>query len=583
MSSFKPSETPSSESIWADTLQKPPLPDKAGAELAPYQLQEQARQRAKQQPVLQKIFKMIKGQSDLFRELIINADCTEKRVALLNNGILEKFEIESMGQQSLVGAIYKGRIQNLEPGLKAAFVDIGEDKNAFLHYWDILPEAGEDGSIEIVHENRTEEQRRLKEKVSLKDIPHLYPIGTPIVVQITKTQINNKGPRTTTNLALPGRYLVLMPYDGQCGISRKIEDKKERERLKKIIKKISLPPGMGIIVRTAGEGKKLRYFVRDLYLLLAKWETICKKIENSPKPSLLYQEPGLIERTVRDFLTEDVDRVLVDNEDDYQTMLELTRVISPRSQSKIQLYKDNIPIFERFGIERQIEQTFMRRVSLPSGGEIVIEETEALTAVDVNTGSHKGQNRDGKDFILQANLEAAKEVARQVMLRNIGGLIIIDFIDMKNKRDRGTVYDCMVRAMHEDKAKNHVLPISPLGIMQISRQRYKESTASSLYTACPYCQGKGTVKSARTISVQVQRKAISIIRHIREKQNKPSPVLPLQVFLHPQVLERIRTEDYSFFSDTETRHNVRFSFKSDPLFHIENFKIIHGDSGQELH
>ena len=230
-------------------------------------LKKAARKRAKKQPMLQKIVKAIKREDNTFRELIINSEPLEKRVALLEDGVLEKFEIERVGENRMVGAIFKGQIQNLEPGLKAAFVDIGQEKNAFLHYWDIIP-TNNDSAVEIVRENRTEEQKRRKDKVSLKDIPKIYPIGTDIVVQITKAQIGDKGPRTTTNLAIPGRYMVLMPYSGQCGISRKIEDPRERNRLKKVLGKLTIPEGMGVIVRTAGEGKQLRFFIRDLHILL---------------------------------------------------------------------------------------------------------------------------------------------------------------------------------------------------------------------------------------------------------------------------------------------------------------------------
>lgn len=542
-------------------------------------LQQEAKKRAKQQPILQKIIKTLKGEGKNFRELIINSEALEKRVALLINGVLEKFDIERTNEQSMVGAIYKGKIQNLEPGLKAAFVDIGEDKNAFLHYWDILPEAN-DSTVEFVRDNKTAAQKQ--SKVSLKDIPGLYPIGTNIVVQITKAQIGTKGPRTTTNIAIPGRYIVLMPYGGQCGISRKIEDRNERKRLKDIISNLTLPEGMGIIIRTAGEGKKLRYFVRDLHMLLQKWQGICDKIDMPTAKGLIYQEPSIIERTVRDFLTEEIDRILVDNEDDFKQMLDFIENISPRSKSKVQLYKDNISIFERFNIERQIDQTFMRRVPLPSGGEIVIEETEALTSIDVNTGSHRLSDSDPKNFILQVNLEAANEICRQIRLRNIGGLIIMDFIDMKNKRDRNTVYDAMRDQMDKDRAKTHILPISPLGIMQMSRQRYKESTSSGLYTRCPYCSGKGTVKAARTMSVQIQRKAISLIRNIRNKDMPIKEQLHLRIFLHPTVLERLRHEDEKLLLETEALYNVRLAFRADPLYHIENFKIVDAATGKEL-
>jgi ribonuclease G len=562
----------------ADLRNKPA--EKAPELIDADELNQQARKREKKQPIIQRIIKAIKREDRAFTELIINSEPLEKRVALLRDGVLEKFEVERAGEIREVGAIYKGRIQNLEAGLKAAFVDIGEPKNAFLHYWDILPAANDSG-VEIIKDNTSAEQKKRREKITVKDIPQLYPVGTEIMVQITKGQIGSKGPRTTTNIALPGRFLVLMPHSGQLGISRKIEDRKERNRLKDILRKLTLPEGMGLIIRTAGEGKKPRYFVRDLAILLKRWEVINERLNAAKKPACLYVEPDIIGRTVRDFLTEDIDRVLVDNAEDCEKMVAEVAKISSRSRSKIVQFKENIPIFERFNIERQIEQTYMRRVPLPSGGEIVIEETEALISIDVNTGSFKSKSKDAKDFIVQANLEAASEVARQLRLRNIGGLIIVDFIDMKQKRDRNAVYQRMRQEMASDKAKSHVLPISTLGIMQMTRQRHSESLSSGIYTACPYCAGRGAVKSPRTISVEIQRRLISVIRSLRSREPNLQDI-QLRILLHPTNLERLRNEDESLLLSIEESYNVKLSFRADPLYHVENFKVVDVRTGHEL-
>jgi ribonuclease G len=546
----------------------------------PKELKGDASKRAKKEPIVTRIMKAIKNEKKSYSELIINSEPLEKRVALLNDGVLEKFEVERTGEDREVGAIFKGRIQNLEPGLKAAFVDIGQPKNAFLHYWDILP-AANDSTIEVVRDNKSASQRkRESEKVSIKDIPKLYPIGSEIVVQITKGHIGTKGPRTTTNIALPGRFLVLMPYAGTLGISRKIEDKKERSRLKSILRDLTIPEGMGLIIRTAGEGKKARYFIRDLHILLKRWEVINQRLNESKKPACLYVEPDIVGRTVRDFLTEDIDRVMVDKKEDYDNIIAEVSTISPRSKSKIHRFTDDIPVFERFNIERQIEQTYMRCVPLPSGGEIVIEETEALISIDVNTGSHKNKNKDGKDFITQVNLESATEIARQIRLRNIGGLIIMDFIDMKAKKDRNAVFSRMRREMANDKAKSHILPISTLGIMQMTRQRHSESHSSGIYTDCPYCHGRGSVKSSRTMSVEIQRRLISVIRHIRVRDGVDKEI-NLRVLLHPTNLDRLRHEDEDLLLGIERSYGARLSFRADPIYHIENFKIIDVESGQE--
>lgn len=562
-----------------EALRHPPKPHEV-VPIPTKELKEGARQRAKKLPLLQRIVKHFSKDKDRFRELIINSEPLEKRAALLTDGVLEKYELERVGEQRMVGAIFKGRIQNLEKGLKAAFVDIGQAKNAFLHYWDMLP-AANDSSVEFIRDNESAEQKSKREKYKITDIPELFPIGSEIVIQVTKDQIGTKGPRTTTNIAIPGRFIVLMPFSGQCGVSRKIENSVERDRLKKLLRKLTIPQGMGVIIRTAGEGKKLRYFVRDLHMLLRRWAEICNTINSTEKPCMLYQEPDLIERTVRDFLTEDIDRILVDSEEDYQTILKAVGEISPRSRSKVVRYKDNIPIFERFNIERQIEQTYMRRVPLPSGGEIVIDETEALTAIDVNTSGHKGKG-DAKDFVVQANIEAVKESARQIRLRNLGGLIIIDTVDMKNPKDRKAVFNALRDAMSMDRAKHQILPISQLGILQMTRQRQQESNTTSLYMGCPYCQGRGIVKNPRTMSVEIQRRLVSVIRRLRGIEANVGRELSFRVFLHPLNLERLRSDDRDSISDIEKAYNVSLSFRADPSFHVENFKILNMENGEEV-
>lgn len=537
-----------------------------------------ATERSKQRPLLQKILSVFQKDKDTYRELIINSEPLEKRVALLVDGRLEKYEIERESDNRMVGGIYKGRIKNLDPGLKAAFVDIGYTKNAFLHYWDMLP-AATDSSVEVVRVNKRKNAPTKPAEPTVKDIPKLYPPGSEIVIQVTKGPIGTKGPRTTTNLSFPGRYLILMPFAEGCGISRKIEDPQERKRLKQMLNELTIPEGMGVIVRTAGEGKKTRYFVRDLHILLKQWEDITKKIQTERSPACLYQEPGLVERTVRDFLTEDVDRVLIDDKEGHTRTQALVAQISKRSASRIALYDDTIPIFERFNIERQIEQTFQRKVGLPSGGEIIIDETEALISIDVNTGSHKNRGGDEKNTIYAVNLEAAVEAARQIRLRNLGGLIIIDFIDMKERRHRNAIYEKMVEEMALDKAKNHILPISTLGIMQMTRQRQQESLSSNLYTDCPYCRGRGIVKSATTMSVELQRKLSAIIRRLTARDQKAD--YSLRVLVHPSILERLRSEDADLLIRMEQLYGVKLAFRADLNYHVENYKIINATTGEE--
>ncbi|MGH7937230.1 MAG: Rne/Rng family ribonuclease, partial [Chthoniobacterales bacterium] len=362
-----------------------------------------------------------------------------------------EYSVERESNRNIAGSVYKGRVKNIEPGLKAMFVDIGLEKNAFLHFWDAIPAALDSGVEEIERGNRKQSKKRL----TAKDIPSIYPVGSEVIVQVTKGPIGTKGPRVSTNLSFAGRYLVLMPYSDRSGVSRKIESQKERVRLRKILRELEIPEGIGIIIRTVGEGQRARYFVRDLCFLLEQWARIEQQIKELPAPARVFEEPDLVERTVRDFLTDEIDEVVCDDQPSVDRMAELVGQISRRAKSRVKHYDGAAPIFETFGVQKQIDDDFHRQVWLKCGGYIVIDETEALVAVDVNTGRNKG-GRDVEKTILQTNLEAADEIARQLRLRNIGGLIIGDFIDMKNRRDQQMVYTRMRERLKRDKAKTHV-------------------------------------------------------------------------------------------------------------------------------
>jgi ribonuclease G len=523
--------------------------------------------------LVKKVQRLIRPEKKIHKEVIINAETLETRVGVLEDGKLEEFNIERTTEERLVGSIFKGKVRNLEDGLKAAFVDIGFEKNAFLHYWDIVPNQFDSG-VEIVER---EGKRRDRPKITQKDIPRIYPPGSDIIVQVTKGPIGTKGPRITTNIVLPGRYLVLLPNSDQSGISRKIENQEERKRLKKILRELSIPDGMGVIMRTAGEGQQTRYFVRDLALLLEEWRGIQNRIKSQPMATCVFQEPDLTERTVRDFLTEDVERIVVDSQKAYDRMREMISKISKRSAGKVKLYADAQPIFDRFSISKQLENAFARQVHLKSGGYIVIDETEALVAIDVNTGRHKG-GKDQEQAILKVNLEAADEICRQLRLRNMGGLIVLDFIDMKSRRDQQNVYSRVKEGLRRDKAKTHILPISQLGLMEMTRQRHTESVRAAVYDDCPYCKGRGKVKSSLTMSVEIQRK----LQEILKKRSRDESDFQLRIVVHPTVLERLRTQDEKHLIEMEKRYFGKLSFRADPGMHAEQFKIQNVITNEEL-
>ncbi|MFV1996028.1 MAG: Rne/Rng family ribonuclease, partial [Verrucomicrobiales bacterium] len=357
-------------------------------------------------------------------KIVINCSDLETRVALLEDGSIEEYSVEREGDVNIVGSIFKGRVKNIEQGLKASFVDIGFEKNAFLHFWGAVP-AAIDGGVEEIRKSKKKEKR-----ITSKDIPKIYPVGSEVLVQVTKGAIGTKGPRITTNISLAGRFLVLMPLNDQFGISRKIEDPKERARLRKVMEKLSVPEGMGVIMRTVCQGQRARYFVRDLAMLVAQWDQIEENRESKRAPVCCFEEPDLIERTVRDFLTEEVEEVICDDADTVEQMKIFVSGVSRRARNRVKFFDRTEPIFNYYGVEGQIQEAFHPHVMLQCGGYIVIDETEAMIAIDVNTGRNKGSKNVDK-MILETNIEAAREVARQLRLRNIGGLVVVDFIDMR--------------------------------------------------------------------------------------------------------------------------------------------------------
>ncbi len=511
------------------------------------------------------------------REIVINAEYLETRVAVLENGVLEEFQVEHPTEQRIVGSIFKGRIQNLENELQAAFVDIGLEKNAFLHYWDMIPD--DESRLDAEEGGSGGRRRRSKRKrYSNEEIAKRFPPGSEIVVQVTKAAIGTKGPRVTASLSIPGRYLVMMPGSKLKGVSRKIGDGKERQRLKKIVDRLPIPQDCGLIVRTVAEGANKRSFARDLRGLAVSWGELQQAMADNPAPYCLYTEPDLVERVVRDWLTEDVDRVIVDNRVKFDSLRIIAANISRRARSRIHLYEGELPVFEHYGVEPQIGQAFRRQVNLKSGGALIFDETEALIAIDVNTGRHRGKGSQ-EEVILSVNTEAVEEVARQLRLRNVGGLVVIDLIDMKSRKHQNAVYRAMKSALKRDRARTNVLPISDLGLMEMTRQRVEESLLSSMVIDCPYCHGRGIVRSPLGMSVEMQRQLSAVMRRYRGRNEMPD----LRIVLHPTVLDRIRREDEDFLVELEKRFKGHLVFKSDPSRHVEFFAIINAATNEVLY
>jgi len=427
----------------------------------------------------------------LFMMLINAVDPEEYRVAILKDGDLDEFYIETSTKEETKANIYKGIVSRIEPSLQAAFIDYGAEKNGFLPMGEIHPEYYE--SQGIIPESKT--------PIPIKDA---LKKGRELLVQVTKEREGKKGAYLTTYISLAGRFLVLTPGRTTGGISHQIEDDKERQRLKSIMSLLTLPQGIGYIVRTVALGQKKRVIARDLNNLLRMWRDIKKRAETQLSPSIIFKEQDIGLRTLRDYFTAEVDEVLVDDRETWLEIKDFMRIISPRHQKKVKLYKEKKPIFSEYGIEEQIEQIYSNIVPLRSGGSIVIDSTEALIAIDVNSGKST-RARGLEDTAFKTNLEAAREIARQLRLRDIGGLLVIDFIDMKDPRHERELVKRIKEEIKRDKAKISFSYISKFGLMELSRQRLRPSIESKSYQICESCQGRGMIRSVEATSVSFLR------------------------------------------------------------------------------
>jgi ribonuclease G len=435
------------------------------------------------------------------KQIVINAAPWETRVAVLEDTTLVELHIERRREVGIAGNIYKGNVLRVLPGMQAAFIDIGLAKAAFLHASDVggaplPPEVAREGDApELVEAPPAPEARPIEERLKK---------GQDILVQIAKEPIGTKGARVTAHLSLPGRYLVFMPGTQHVGISRRIEDPAERDRLRAIVES-ERPETGGLIIRTACEGATKREVHDDVRFLTRLWSRLEKQAAAAPAPSLVHADLDVVLRTVRDLFTSDVERLSIDSADDHQRVLDFVTALMPRLASRVHLYEGLGPIFDQYGIEAKLARALDRRVWLKSGGYLIFDQTESLTTVDVNTGRYVGK-KDQEETILKTNLEAARQIVQQLRLRNIGGIIVIDFIDMEKAAHRKKVFDALQEAVRRDKARTNVLRISELGLVQMTRKRTRESLLQLLTSACPACAGGGRVRAVETLAFDALRR-----------------------------------------------------------------------------
>jgi len=498
------------------------------------------------------------------KQIYISVEPHEKRLAIVKDKCLEKYYVERPQDAQILGNIYKGRVASVVNGIAAAFVDLGIGKNGFLHLSDLVKPS--EGYEDILQEDEGTVLIKEDKKPGGR-IGDLIKNGQDLIVQVAKEALGSKGVRITSHIALPGRYLVFMPYEDHLGVSKRISDPSERRRIKEVLKEIRIPKGVGIIVRTAGEHCGKKEFITDIKYLTRLWKNIQAHSGRAKSPAIIHQEYDIILRILRDQLSEEIDAIYVDSPPEFKRIRHFIGMLMPKFKNKLKLYTGSKPLFEDMGIDRDIEKIYNRTVYLKCGGYITIEQTEGLVAVDVNSGKFKGK-KGPREMALRVNVEAAQEAARQIHLRNLGGIVIIDFIDMDSKGERDQVFATLVEAMKEDKAKTNILPISEIGIVQLTRQRVTKSLEGISYSACPCCHGKGLVKSASTM-------AIKALREVYSKLNGRKGV-SVSITAHPDVAAKLSGDFADSITRLERQLRSRINVKGDSSLHLEELRIVTG-------
>ncbi len=487
------------------------------------------------------------------KEILVNVDDRETRIAVVEDGRLVELHVER--EERVVGSVYKGRVANVLPGMDAAFVDIGLDRNAFLYVGDILFEAGGDGNS---HVRKTSREARIKD---------VAKPGQEILVQVVKGPRGTKGARVSTKMSIPGRFLVLMPDGDPLGVSRKVEEPAERERLRKIAEQLR-PSGFGLIVRTEAEEKSEAELRQDLDMLTKLWRQIQEKARRTPGPAIIHQDLSMILKTIRDVFGSDVDKMTLDSETEYQKALDTLDVLSPNLKSRVHLHQEPSPLFSHFNFEEEVVRLLRRKVWLKSGGYLTIDATEALTTIDVNTGKYIGTT-SLSDTILKTNLDAVNEIARQLRLRDIGGMIVLDFIDMGPARDRQQVMRALEAAFKKDRTRTKIAHISPLGLVEMTRKRTGEAVTDLMTQACPYCQGRGRVWSAETMAIQIEREI--------RRRCSDADFDAVLIHANPEVAAWLIGPEGEHVEQLEREMRRPIYVRARHHFHIETYEVLPGD------
>jgi len=503
------------------------------------------------------------------KQILINSTPQETRIALLDNGRVAELFFERNLDKGIVGNIYKGRVVRVLPGMQAAFIDIGHERAAFLYAGDFLSSKAVSDDIDPEEEFEAHDSHGRRRRRSAEDVPPIAELvkeGQEILVQVAKGPIGTKGARVTCHLSMPGRFLVFMPSLKHNGVSRKIDNYDLRKKLKRLIDQYRSKEG-GFIVRTAAASGGMiseKQIKNDVEYLLSLWQKISRKFKGSGAPKLLHYDLDLTSRVIRDHLDEEIDLMVVDNEAEHRRVLRFIRNFNPELKNKIELYADQIPLFDRYNIENEIHKALGKRVWLKSGGYLIIEHTEALTSIDVNTGRFVGK-KNLEETILRTNLESCEEIVRQLRLRNMGGIIIIDFIDMEKEASKEQVYRYLDKLVREDKQKTTILKISNLGLVEMTRKRSREPLHRYHTETCPTCDGRGFLKSSMTLAHQALRDMRREMPYLNQDH--------LFVTVHPEVAKILDGPERHSVIDLEKSYQKGIKVKSDPTFHMEQIAI----------
>jgi ribonuclease G len=499
------------------------------------------------------------------REILITATPQETRVAILEDDVLVELMVDRPDAERLVGDVYLGQVQAVLPGIQAAFVDIGTEKAAFLHVSDVGPEDDDD----------VDDEERDRDRASRNNHPPIQDMiekGQRVLVQASKEPIGTKGPRVTTHISLPGRFLVFMPGSKHIGVSRKIEDREERARLRAMAKEV-VPEGVGIIIRTVGEELTREVFEREFNTLHDTWKKIQKRSKSARPPALIHREAKLTSGIIRDVFTTKVDALTIEGREVYGEVKQYLDGVDPSLMSRVHLYVDPVPLFDKYGVEDAIREAFQRRVDLPSGGYIIIEPTEALVSIDVNTGRYTGK-KDPEKTILKTNVDAAREIARQLRLRDIGGIVVCDFIDMETRANQERVLQELRQHLSRDRARTRAFQVSELGLIEMTRQRVRPSLFQSLTEPCPHCGGSGRVFRPETVTRRVER----ALRRIAVQQREKS----VTIRVHPQVALYILEDEPEFMRRLEKGLALGIDLRDDPLMKQDEFRLLAGPADADV-